>query len=378
MRINGHALTDGERGIYATAADRARRKYLKDNGSAAVPVPDGDRVPASEVPSTDRVSSGSVYGWRSDAARVAHVATVREHGAAWESAHRAAYDAAADRAGTAAVKRHLTRHAESGHAPSAARLAELGLTGRPRRARTAAVAPETAAVAPAPADVPNAPETAPDRWTPPAAVAAAETAPRVRKTSRLRPCDRHAPQWDAVGGRRKFENACEGGNGDSECAGGVCVLIPGTDHYTAQLAAAGPVELAVLNGGASQLPPHLTITATGTVAPRPGIEPLAADRAPEPVTVPDIARASDGRVIVAHVTAAPETVPDVAAMPMTRAARKQSNRDLADALRAVDLEPRGDVWKLATVGGCSPAELAAMSADDIARAAAQLATGGEL
>lgn len=71
----------------------------------------------------------------------------------------------------------------------------------------------------------------------------------------------------------------------------------------------------------------------------------------ERVPVADIARESDGRIILAAVptpTLPPET--DTAVIPMTRAARKQSNRDLAEDMRAAGLDPRGDAWRRAVDG----------------------------
>lgn len=98
---------------------------------------------------------------------------------------------------------------------------------------------------------------------------------------------------------------------------------------------------------------------------------------PTPATVPvELAAAVEsGRAVVIPIGAprpAPATVP--APMPrQTRAARRQSRRELADALRAVGLRPAGDVWTLATAGH-EPAEIVRQIAEgaDLATLAAEM------
>lgn len=130
MRINGVELTDGERGIYGKAATRARLAYLKRHGSAATVNVAGQVTTASKV---------------------------HAHAAAWRLEHGAAYDAAADRAGVAAVKKLHTARAVTGYGPATARLEALGLTGK-----RAATSRKRATVTPvAVADVPATPVVVP-------------------------------------------------------------------------------------------------------------------------------------------------------------------------------------------------------------------------
>ena len=79
-------------------------------------------------------------------------------------------------------------------------------------------------------------------------------------------------------------------------------------------------------------------------APKPAaVESPAVDVAPVPV----VESAPVGPA--APVADVPATVP--APMPaMTRAARKASNRELADRMRAAGLTPSGDAWRLAQSG----------------------------
>lgn len=323
MMINGHKLTTGELGAYAAGDMRGRRAYLKRHGSPAVSVSDarvitfGDYVDTSGRGRARTVQGLKSAAWASESARDETLARVRSHAAAWKLQHGQAYDAAGYAAGVADVRKLYAARIAAYDAgvgrevcpasgeelaglaaardAAVTRLAELGLSGRKRATRTPVV------------DV-----------APVAAVAPVVELVKLRKTSKLCPCDAHASAWSRFAGRRLWEAAAEGGPAGSDAGTcEVCALIPGTDHYGAELVARGRVTMRELHGA----PPAVEL---------------------EPVEIP----AAPAREVPPAV---PATVP--APMPrQTRAARKESNRELAAAMRAAGLAITPDAWEAAKAG----------------------------
>ena len=149
--INGLELTAGEAAAFGKAAGKARIAYKRKHGTHAVAVPDAYRI--------GNPGTGATAEWRDDAARLEVSAELATRVEAWELTHRASYDAAAYRAGVSAVKRMHTRYAEDErHAVAArARLAELGLAGRTRKAAAPKPAAPAVEVVEVPAPVVEAP-----------------------------------------------------------------------------------------------------------------------------------------------------------------------------------------------------------------------------
>lgn len=166
---------------------------------------------------------------------------------------------------------------------------------------------------------------------PAAPVAAPRTvvavAPKVRKVSKLTPCTRHTAKVDSLGRADALRWCVEGGLGSPCTDGSPCVLLPGTDRFTADICT-GPLEM------------------SWTTAPAK-VRPVTPDQ-------------SDAHTIVVAVTGRPApvadespAVPDAApaAMPdQTRDARRASNRELAAAMRARGINPTGAAWQLARAG----------------------------
>lgn len=252
-------LTPPEELAYRRGFDRADRAYLKASGGPGV-VHDGD----APAPGT--------------AARRMLAKTLEANGRAYRIARHDKCHAG----GMSAVRAYLRKTGQM------YRIEELAPVQGARKTRRAPAVP-----VPVPVPV----ET-------PAPVV------KLRKGSKLVPCPGHARYWESLTPTDRFKNACEGGNGDSACTGGQCTLTAGTDRYTADLAARGPVPLSELNG----VP----------------VEPL------EPATPVDM-------------TSTPASLPDP--LPsQTWHARKQSRRELAAAMRAMGLQPAGQAWELAKRG----------------------------
>lgn len=66
---------------------------------------------------------------------------------------------------------------------------------------------------------------------------------KIRKITKFNYCPKHAPLMVQATRRRQAEICCEGGPaGWSGCSGGTCVVLPGTDFYSAEYCTA-PLEM---------------------------------------------------------------------------------------------------------------------------------------
>lgn len=314
-------LTSAERGAYSAGFDRAARAYLRKHGSPGM--------------------AAAVAGeWTAEDSR-----KLRAHSQSWHATHDATRAAKCHAGGMSAVRklhRDIVTRAETyraltiidpAHAAelerqadaAAARLAELEPAAPIKSTRTRATV-----VAAVPVDRPEAAELA-----------------KLRRGSKLEPCTRHAGYWSSLPPARRFATAVEGGT-STPCEGGACTLTPGTDRYAVDLVRRGSVTLAELNGYASREP-----AAELEPAPAAELEPVAcAEWSQGCADVADTGTCEHGPAVADVVplrpdvdtTPAPDTVP--APMPaMTRAARKQTRREIAAAMRAEGLRPEGEEWR---------------------------------
>lgn len=259
----------------------------------------------------------------------------------------------------------------------------------------------------------------------PVVAAVPDVAPKLRRTSKLEPCEGHARYWSSLPPADRFKNALEGGNGSSACThGSECTLTPGTDRYAAELVTGGRVSLSSLNGMVPAEAPvsddvwaprvHMVPAAEVPEVPAPDVvdtmraagrlELVRVPAVPEvmPVHAGYVRRDGAGSLsgpacraegvtrleledmphdlevtcvdcldTVARVTAAElepaevpdvdtvapdvDTAPEVPAVHMSRAERKNMRRAIAAGMRAAGVKPDGDAWHAACVAaGLAP------------------------